>query len=141
MITTFTLLYILLEILYRFWHLKLRYFLHFDGNTVKIPVLAAKNQDWRRRIYFYIYFINTFTLMATRANKLNRRTWRWVVHSKWKSTENKVFLISKYLHLLFSTSDLHHTAFSESENYINLIDLLFQRGKTRWISWILFLIH
>ena len=38
--------------------------------------LTAKNQGWQSGIYFLfnVYFTSTFILMATRANKLIRRT-------------------------------------------------------------------
>ena len=36
--------------------------------------------------YVLFMFISTLILMATRTNKLTRRTWQWVVYSKRKST-------------------------------------------------------
>ena len=53
--------------------------LNFQDTSVKVLILANtladKNQGWQLHIYFcytLIYFINMFTLMTTRTNKLTR---------------------------------------------------------------------
>ena len=93
-------------VVYLFIYLRIRLYLvvlnhadecalyRFDDTSIKELILATSCFLYHGYIIFgnleytfYVNFINTFTLMATRANKLIRPTWRRVLYSNLKNTD------------------------------------------------------